>query len=501
MFRPGISALAVLALFAVPTWGVRHDDWVEVRSQHFVVVSNAGEQSARATATHFEQIRAAFDAALPVATAHQTPAITILAVKDAASLRELLSPFWETGRAAPAGIFSHRFDQFYIALELDLDGENPYANLYHEYFHSLTTPYYTNLPAWLAEGLAEFYGNTRIDPGGVTMGLPDAARIDQLTRGPLIPLPVLFKVDHASPYYNEELKTSIFYAESWALTHYLMVGDHGAHKQSLTDYLAAMNRGTSAGQAALQTFGDLSALEAELARYVRHGSFASLQALAAPKAADVEFTVRQISDAETIAYRGGFLAVQGQTDEAARILGKLVQANPRSVLAQRNLAMALFFAGRRAEAFDAASRAIALEPHDALIHYIRAYLAFDGSMLPQKPQMEADLRAAISLNANFGSPYSMLAGYLAAQDKDLDDALAAAQKSVSFEPGNGAYQLVLAKVLGRMKRYDEARAATSAALADAKNASDRAEADHFLMFLDRNGDFPTDARLTQPLQP
>jgi tetratricopeptide (TPR) repeat protein len=501
MFRSGISALAVLALFAVPTWGVRHDDWVEVRSPNFIVVSNAGENAARATATQFEQIRAVFNAALPVATAHQGPVITILAVKDAASLRELLSPFWEKGHAPPAGIFSHRLDQFYIALERDLNGENPYANLYHEYFHSLTTPYYPDLPAWLAEGLAEFYGNTRIGNAGVTMGLPDAARIDQLTRGHLIPLPVLFKVDHASPYYNEELKSSMFYAESWALAHYLMVGDDGAHKQSLTDYLAAMNGGTTAEQAAIQTLGDLGALETKLARYVRDGNFTTLEAPSPPKATDVQLSVREISDAESIAYRGGFLAVQGQTGEAVRTLGKLVQANPKLALAQRNLAMALFFAGRRAEAYNAASKTIALEPRDALTHYIRAYLAFDGSMLPQKPQMEADLRAAIALNANFGSPYSMLAAYLAAQNKDLGDALAAAQKSVSFEPGNGAFQLVLAKVLGRMKRYDEARAATSAALADAKNPSERAEADHFLSFLDRSGNLPTDARLTHPLQP
>ena len=35
----------------------------------------------------------------------------------------------------------------------------------------------------------------------------------------------LFAVDAQSPYYHEENKGSIFYAESWALTHYLFTKD------------------------------------------------------------------------------------------------------------------------------------------------------------------------------------------------------------------------------------------------------------------------------------
>lgn len=500
MHRPLIAVLAALALLPAPTCRAKRDHWVEVRSYNFVIVSNAGESAARATAWQFEQIRAVFNAALPIATAHPSPAITILALKNAESLRELLSPLWYDGHAQPAGIFSHRFDQFYIALDLDVAGANPYANIYHEYFHSLTTPYYPNLPAWLAEGLADFYGNTRIGAAEVTMGMPDSSRLNQLRSGPIIPLPVLFKVDHSSPYYNEELKSSMFYAESWALTHYLMVGDRQTHKQSLLDYLVAIDRGATPEYAAQQTLGDLGSLQTQLARYVRHGIFETLRATAPPKINEAEFAEREIPDAEVDAYCGGFLSVQGQTNEAVRILEKVVRGNPGSPLANRNLAIALFFAGQRAVARAAASQAIALDPRDAFTHYIRAYLAFNGSMLPANPEMEADLRAAIALNANFGSPYSMLAAYLAAQNKDLSAALDAARRAVSFEPANSSYRLILAKVLARMQRYDEARSAATIAHADAANARDCADVDHFLNFLLKNGD-SADARLTQQPQP
>ena len=39
-----------------------------------------------------------------------------------------------------------------------------------------------------------------------------------------IPLPELMAVRHDSPLYNEGDRRSIFYAESWALLHYLLMG-------------------------------------------------------------------------------------------------------------------------------------------------------------------------------------------------------------------------------------------------------------------------------------
>jgi hypothetical protein len=41
----------------------------------------------------------------------------------------------------------------------------------------------------------------------------------------LLPLSALFAVDASSANYHENNKASIFYAESWLLTHYLMTRD------------------------------------------------------------------------------------------------------------------------------------------------------------------------------------------------------------------------------------------------------------------------------------
>ena len=42
-----------------------HETWIEVRSPHFTVLSNAGEHQGRLTAQQFEEIRAMFEQRYP----------------------------------------------------------------------------------------------------------------------------------------------------------------------------------------------------------------------------------------------------------------------------------------------------------------------------------------------------------------------------------------------------------------------------------------------------
>ena len=77
------------------------------------------------------------------------------------------------------------------------------------------------MPLWLSEGIAEFYQNTEILDDRVRLGKGDPYLQSVLEHNALLPLSTLFSVDPHSPYYHEENKGSIFYAQSWALTHYL----------------------------------------------------------------------------------------------------------------------------------------------------------------------------------------------------------------------------------------------------------------------------------------
>jgi tetratricopeptide (TPR) repeat protein len=480
------SAILLASPLTAPGAGAKHETWFEARSPNFIVVCNAGEKQARKTAIRFEQIRAVFRRELELASKHESPVITIVAVKDEDSMKSLLPEYWVKGHAHPAGMFLENMSQYFAAIQLDAPGSNPYDTIYHEYFHSLTAPYYPNLPVWVSEGLAEFYGNTQIGDSEVGMGRPDPDLIVELKQGGLMPLDLLFKVDHNSPYYNEQNKISVFYAESWALTHYLMVGDKSAHRPMLQAYVNAVTKGATEEQAAAQAFGDLKKLQAALFAYIGNAAFYYIKAPPPPEIPAGDLQAHELSEAEGDAYRGGFAAVRGRTQDAIPLLEQAVKLDPKLALGYQYLGFAEYQDHKHAEALADFTRAIDLNPKNALTRFLRAYLtSTQGGAIGEDTQMQEDLRAAIAASPEFAPPYGVLAVYMANQGDNLPEALKLAQKAQALEPGSTVYQIDLAQVLARMNRYKEARGIALHARASASDPMERAEAEHFLAFLDQ----------------
>lgn len=488
-----LAFLGLAILWAAPLPGAKHETWFEVRSPNFIVVSNAGEKQARRTAIRFEQIRAVFRRSLEFANQQQSPVITIMAVKDEDSMKALLPEYWVKGHAHPAGMFLDNMNLYFAVVQLDSPGSNPYNTIYHEYFHSLTAPYFPNLPVWLSEGLAEFYGNTDILDSAVRLGQADPELIGELKQGGFVPLDVLFKVDHNSPYYNEQNKITVFYAESWALTHYLMVGDNAAHRRMLDAYLNALSKGATQEQAAAQSFGDLKQLQTALYAYIRNQRFYFLKGPPPPEISTGDLQARELSEAEVDAYQGGFAAVLGRTQDAIPILEQAVKLDPKLALGYQYLGFAEYEDKKYAEALADFTRAIALNPKNALTRFLRGYLASrQGGAVGNDVQMEEDLRAAIAISPEFAPPYGVLAMYVANQGTDLPEALKLAQKAQALEPGNAVYQIDLASVLARMNRFQEARNIAVHARSNATNPGERAEAERFLAYLDQVRQYSAD---------
>lgn len=479
-----LSLIAIVLAFSC--FAARRDAWLEVRSPNFVIVSNSSEKQARKTALQFEEIREVFRQSLPVAAHHPTPVITVLGAKDEETMKELMPEDYVKGHAHHAGLFVYRMNIYFAAVLLGQEGASAYETFYHEYYHSLTLPYFPNLPLWVAEGLAEFYGHTQIDDKSVGMGQADASLLDELRNEPLIPLPVLFNIDRSSPYYNEEKKTSIFYAESWALAHYLMVGDHSAHRAAFGAYLEALDQGESQEEAAARSFRDLKQLESDLQNYIHRAVFYYLKVPAINKLNEADLKSRPLSEAEAGAYRGGFAAVCGHTEQAKQLLEQALAADPQSPVTQEYLAISQFFDGHPARALQSVSKAIDVDPSNAFTHLLRAELVTQaGGLSSAEPELESDLRQAIALNPNLSPPYALLAIYMAAHGEDLSDALSFAQKALSLEPANPTYQMALAQVLARREEFDQARMAALRAEAWARQPEEKEQAQAFLVYLDQ----------------
>jgi hypothetical protein len=63
--RSAVVAIVALIWWFLPGSARAADAWVEVKSPHFTVISDAGERAARSTAFDWEQLRIAIHSAWP----------------------------------------------------------------------------------------------------------------------------------------------------------------------------------------------------------------------------------------------------------------------------------------------------------------------------------------------------------------------------------------------------------------------------------------------------
>ena len=131
--------IVFLLLFAVTLPSSARDSadhWFEVRSQHFVVLTDTNEKQARHIASQFERMRSVFHLMMPTASDSAGSPIIVLALKDKKSFQSLEpEAYLAKGQLDLAGYFMRAPDKNYILLRLDAQGEHPYATVYHEYTH------------------------------------------------------------------------------------------------------------------------------------------------------------------------------------------------------------------------------------------------------------------------------------------------------------------------------------------------------------------------------
>lgn len=453
----------------------KNDTWVEVRTPHFVVASNAGEKQARRVADQFEQIRAMFHTAFPKLRVDTAQRILILAAKNENSLKALLPAYWEVkGHVHPSGIYVAGPEKHYVALRLDTNEENPFHAVYHEYTHALVNLNFRGLPVWLNEGLAEFYANTVFRDKDVMLGHFDTNHLLLLQQSKLIPIATLLEVDHDSPYYNEQNRASVFYAESWALTHYLMLDPDARKQQLMLRFFDAFQKGSNQVEAARQTFGDLKKFGGKMEAYVRQSSFYAARVKAAVELAEKDYVTRTLPPAESLALRGDFHLHMNRMTEARAMLEQAVELDPNLAAAHESLGYYHFRQNNQESADKEFAEAVKLDSKDYLAHYYHAFLRVRGRMVgaEEMEETQASLEKAIQLNPNFAPAYAALSSFYLSRSETKQKALDAASRAAQLEPGDLQYALNLGQVLLMLNREPDALALAKQMQAAAKTPAE-----------------------------
>jgi Tfp pilus assembly protein PilF len=466
--------LAVFFLASSSLASAAPDQWLQVTSPHFLVITNSNDKQARHLLDQFERMRWVFHTLFPKLRVDPPIPIVVIAAKNRSAFQQLEpAAYLAKGQMDLAGLFLHSPDKNYVLLRLDAEGEHPYSVVYHEYTHLQFSDFSEWLPLWFNEGFAEFVQNTEIHDKDVSLGEPSVDDILYLRQNSLIPLTTLFKVDHQSPYYHEEQKGSVFYAESWALTHYLEVTDKQKGTNQIGAYLTLVSQHQDPVVAAQTAFGDLKKLQQTLESYVHSGDYKRfvLNSAAAP-IDESAYRTTPLTQAQADAHRADFLVFVQRTDEAKSLLDTVLKADRDNVQAHETMGYLAFRSGDRDAARKWYEQAVKLDSQSYLAHYYFATMSMGGGDSENHAEVEASLRDAIRLNPSFAPAYDQLANYFSMRHKNLDEAHMLNLRAIQLEPGNLAYRMNASTVLMIMSRYADAAAVLHTAEHVAKSPSE-----------------------------
>ena len=459
---PLAAALCFLLVLSLPPTVSAKDTWVSVRTKNFFMIGNANEKEIRKVALRLEQFREVFTRLFPNMKFNTPVPTTVIVFKSDSSY----APFKPS--ANTAGYFQSGDDVNYITLTTELQTMDPFNVIFHEYTHLLVNNTFKNAPVWFNEGLAEYYSTFKItDDQKIELGLAIGNHVHLLRQNKMLPLRTLFQVDHKSEHYNEGKKQSIFYAQSWALMHYLLIGKAGKVEKlgKFMDLISANVPMESAFQQAFEM--SFEAMEKELREYVKQDRYNFIKGHFGTKLElDIAVEATPLTEAESQAYLGDLLWHSRRAD-SVKYLEKALKLDPNLGMAHASLGMLRFYEGKVDEARASLERAVAGNSQNYLAHYYYAFTLSrqrpEDTSAKYTPEQTAKIREhlqrAISLRPDYPESYDLLAfvNLVSGTDKEVDEAIELMKRVLNASPGRTDSAFMLAQLYLRKRDYKTAR--------------------------------------------
>jgi tetratricopeptide (TPR) repeat protein len=421
--------------------------WTQIQTPHYLFIGDASAGDMRQIALRFEEFHAVMELVLSRnAVAFATPTV-VLVFRNRSSFRPYM-PLYEGRPREIDGIALTGGGMNYMAMNAEGD-EEAYPVIFHELTHQITHNITPRAAVWLAEGVAEYYSSFEIYDGkDVRLGIPIAHHIRLLREGRFIPLKELLRVTTDSELYNERNRSSLFYAQSWALVHFL-VKDPPSIKR-FAQYQRATEQGMSQDQALFEAYAlDLEALESALRRYVSGIAFAAMHWKFTDSITEADMNVTALDDSAALAHLAALLARMDRGAEAEQRAGAALAVTPRSAMAHGVLAALKVREKRSDEAgqwLEKDSAADSFLDHYTLAIALAGYIDLVGATTPAGARAAAALgeraAAAIAKHDNVAEAWRLaahahlLGGNLEQARAAIDRALALArERALSFCAG------------------------------------------------------------------
>ena len=451
------TVAALLTVAAAPASA--DSRWTLLTAGNLTIIGDQSPATLRDIALQIEQFQVVVGGL--IRNADRPPSVpTIVYVVGNKKALDPLVPLYKGKPASIAGFFGQSSDMNHIVMSLEGFDESTQI-AYHEYTHLLVRNAVRTLPVWLNEGLAEYYSTYHlIDRGkAATVGRAQRDHI-LLLRERYLPIATLIDVDQSSPMYNEGERRTIFYAESWALTHYLMVARPNGG-ETINRYVHEIAEGRPPVEAFTTAFGKTPVeLDKELRDYLRGLTFKEYRYQFADKVSVAEpGPGRQLTAGEVDAWLGDAQRRVHREAEGAPRIERAAAAEPDNATTQMALGLLRVSQNKLDEGFAALGRAASLAPHDFVTQFVcgvaRVYADPRGSE-EHRRQALVTLKQATQLNGASAEAYATLAYVQMLSEETLADARASIEQAVALAPGRIDYWLRYADV--RLLQGDRAGA-------------------------------------------
>jgi tetratricopeptide (TPR) repeat protein len=376
--------LAPLLAVACATLHPHEKPWIEVRTEHFEIASAMEAPETLELANRLEVFRSVaqmltnarrFDPAVP------TRIYAFGSTSDYAMY----------GPRNSAGYFERSMRDYTIVISPDRRIATE-SVIQHEYAHFMIRNHESlNYPLWFSEGFAELFGALRVKGDQVQIGLLPEYRLSTFEQGVWIPIPKVVKARNLDGFTGWE--RNMFYAESWALVHYLHYGRESkdAQAEQITRYLSLVEAGAREEDAWRDAFGvELKSVNKKLIDYLERGRLPAFGIPVESFRPDVEPLVRAMP-ADEIAAELGWLSIsRGRYEQAEHTFATAASANPDNGRAHVGLGDACKFQGRWDEADAHYQRGLAVAPDAALNHLDYAEYLQDRAVRAEDAEQRAE---------------------------------------------------------------------------------------------------------------
>lgn len=451
------SSRAILIALLL-TSSVLAGDWVKVETENFTLVGNASEKSVRKVGLKLEQFRKVLMTLLPKMKLNSTVPTVVYVFDSDSDFKPYKQLPGRKSSANIAGFFSPGVDANLVAISNDYTEDVFSRIIFHEYFHFAMEKNLKRAPVWLNEGLAEYYGSMEIDDNGVKfrLGTPIPSRVFVLRDRSLMNFQKLFSVNAKSPEYNKDSHMGQFYAQSWALVHFLMHGDNLKYRERFPVFIDMLINGKATAEEAFQkTYGVSSnKIEMDVDRYINRFTFPVIDYTVDRKIdADATFKSSPLSKQEELVRQGDLLLAIRQYEAASEKYNAVFKVDPNyspRYFSLGKLDLRLMDLPGAKKNFE---KAIELDPKNHLaIAYLAGMIANEGKL-----DLAAETyQKAIAVNPNVAKYHSSL-GIVQGHNNNDRAAVSSFTKATMLEPREEDYFYQLSFALFRTGgRYQSA---------------------------------------------